>query len=82
MQVKIQNNDLFVSIQDMADFSGNKYDSIRDLLKRNEQSFNALNLSLPKEYDFKSVRLNEPQAKSSEDEFGSSILRSQTMFWF
>ncbi len=60
--VHIQKNDLVVSIQDMADFSGNDYRSIRDLVRKNEISFGKLGLSLPKELRFKSVLLNEPQA--------------------
>ena len=60
--VQIQNNDLVVSIQDVANFSKTKYDSVRDLLTRNRKSFEILDLRLPKESDFKSVLLNEPQA--------------------
>ncbi len=51
-----------VSITDIADFSGNKYNSVRDLLVRNRDNFLELDLRLPKESDFKSLMLNEKQA--------------------
>jgi len=60
--VTIQDNDLFVSIQDMADFSQTDYRSVQKLLRNYKEEFKILGLSLPKEWDFKSVRLNEPQA--------------------
>ena len=60
--VQIQNNDLVVSIQDMADFSKTDYSSVRRLLRNNSKSFEELDLFLPKNVDFKSTLLNEPQA--------------------
>ncbi len=60
--VHIQNHDLVVSIQDMADFSNTKYESTKRLIQKYSSDFEDLGLRLPKEYDFKSVELNEPQA--------------------
>ncbi len=64
--VHIQKNDLVVSIQDMADFSGNDYRSVQTLMRKKEKSFEKLGLFLPAKAqgisDFKSLILNEPQA--------------------
>ncbi len=63
--VHIQNHDLKVSIQDMADFSGTKFRSIEKLLTTHEEYFELLGLEVKekgKYRDFKSQFLNEPQA--------------------
>ncbi len=59
--VHIENNDLVVSIQDVADYSKTKYESVKRLLQNNSEEFKELGLRLPKEYDFKTLLLNEPQ---------------------
>lgn len=60
--VHIKDHDLKVSIQDMANFSKNEYKSVKRLIQSKKEYFLELGLSLPKEYDFKSLELNEPQA--------------------
>jgi len=60
--VTIQKNDLVVTLQDMADFSGTDYTSVRRLLRNHSESFKILGLDLPRQVDFKSTLLNEPQA--------------------
>ena len=62
--VKVDDTQLVVTIKDVANFSGNKQKSIRDLILRNHESFKELGLSLNKEYDLKSqseMKLNEEQ---------------------
>lgn len=59
--VQVKNDELLVSLNDIAKFSGNKYVSIQNLIVRKKKDFQELGLSIPKEYDFKSLRLNEPQ---------------------
>ena len=64
--VHIENNDLVVSIQDVADYSKTKYESVKRLLQNNSEEFKELGLRLPKEYDFKTLLLNEPQTRLSQ----------------
>ncbi len=64
--VHIQKNDLIVSIQDMADFSGNDYKSVQSLIRKYKEDFLEVGLDTlsvrEKSGDFKSLDLNEPQA--------------------
>jgi len=60
--VKLDKKDPVVSLNDISQFSGVKYNSIRDSMVRNKDTFKLVDLSLPKESDFKSVVLNEQQA--------------------
>ena len=64
--VHIQKNDLVVSIQDMADFSGNDYRSVQRLLVKYSEDFSELGYIVENSTqgisDFKSHILNEPQA--------------------
>lgn len=60
--VKVENNELLVSLDDIAYFSNIKYESIRRLVSKNINEFNELGLSYDLEkVDFKSTLLNEPQ---------------------
>ena len=59
--VSSENGELIVSIKDIARFSENKYTSVQNLIVRKRKDFEELGLSIPKDYDFKSLRLNEPQ---------------------
>lgn len=62
--VKVENEELLVTVADIAKFSGNKEKSVRDLLTRNSESFKEIGLSVVKEYDLKSqskIKLNEEQ---------------------
>jgi len=64
--VKVQNNDLVVSLQNVADFSKNDYESVRSLISKNKTYFERLGVEFGKDHrnrvDFKSTQLNEPQA--------------------
>ncbi len=63
--VHIQKNDLVVSIQDMADFSGTESRSIENLIRTHSVHFEKLGLETKlkgKYRDFKSQLFNEPQA--------------------
>ncbi len=59
--VNVENEELFVSLQDIAKYSEVKYTSVQNLIVRKKKDFEKLGLRIPKEYDFKSLLLNEPQ---------------------
>jgi len=60
--VKIENGLEVVSMEDISRFSNVQTKNIKELIKKYEKEFKELGLSLPKEYGFKTVLLNEPQA--------------------
>jgi len=60
--VKASNHELVVSIKDISEFSGTKYESVRSLVRNNTSDFESLGVTLPKNVDFKSTLFNEPQA--------------------
>jgi len=60
--VHIQNHEATVTLNDIAEFSKNDYKSVQNLLVRNSKEFEELGLSFNKEYDFKSLTLNESQS--------------------
>ncbi len=64
--VKVENNDLLVSIQDIADFSNNDYRSVQRLFSKYKNDFSDLGYVVENSKsgisDFKSHLLNEPQA--------------------
>lgn len=66
--VKVENNSLTVSIEDIITLSGNKYESVRDQISRNKEKFIELCFSFAEDMtDFKSavfedkLKLNEEQ---------------------
>jgi len=60
--VHAKNNELLVSLDDVANFSNIKYESIRRLVSKNINEFLELGLSYDLEkVDFKSTLFNEPQ---------------------
>jgi len=60
--VKVEKNELLVSLDDVAKFSGVQYESTQKMVRNSRKEFLELGLSLPKESDFKSVQLDEYQA--------------------
>ena len=60
--VIMENDELMVSLEDIAKYSENDYKSVKRLLQNKANDFKEVGLRLPKEYDFKSLLLNEIQA--------------------
>jgi len=63
--IRVENNELFVTLDDVARFSGVAYESVRDLLTRNKQDFKDLGLNLDNNISkrYSDLKLSEPQAK-------------------
>ncbi len=63
--VEIENSNLVVTLNDIAKFSGNKYESIRRLMIDNRNEFEELGIEYKTKrninVDFKSIKLNEEQ---------------------